>query len=407
MRRGRIRVEGLCKDYTRYAAGYSGVARWKNFRRMLARCAKREKLHALRDVSFKVGPSEMLGVIGANGAGKSTLLRLLGGIGRPTCGEIDLVGRIGALLDLGGGFLGDLTGEENAVLAGVVAGLTRNEVRSRLEEIAHFAELEDFMREPLRTYSSGMAMRLAFSVAIHTDPEVLLIDEFLSVGDLSFQSKCIARIKRLREEGCAIVFVSHGMDQVRQLCDRALWLSKGRVAALDSARAVTTAFESEMNAETLRRTPKDRPATKVGNHVLQMHETRFGSLEAEIIGVDVRPDVLRSGGSLEVNLRYLARNSVNAPIVVVSITREDGTLCLDTCTESARVDVPDLQGEGGIRFKIERLQLGAGSYFVNVGLFENRWSHAFDYHFQVYQLVITGGEAHRGVIAPECHWELW
>ena len=406
MKKGRIQVEGLCKEYTRYAAGYSGVARWNNLVQMLGKRGMRKKLQALRDVSFSVGPGEMLGVIGANGAGKSTLLRLLGGIGRPTSGTIDLVGRIGALLDLGGGFLGDLTGQENSVLAGVVAGLTRDEVRSRLEEIAHFAELEDFMGEPLRTYSSGMTMRLAFSVAIHTDPEVLLIDEFLSVGDLSFQSKCTARIKRLREEGCSIVFVSHGMDQVRQLCSRVLWLRNGEVAAVDSARAVTTAFETEMNAETLRRTPKDAPATKVGNRVLQMQETRFGSLEAEINGVEVRPDVIRSGGSLEVNLSYFAKNSVIAPIVVVSISREDGTLCLDTNTQLARVDVPNLYGEGWIRFGIDKLELGAGSYFVNVGLFENRWSHAFDYHFHVYPLVVTGGEAHRGLIAPECRWKM-
>lgn len=362
---------------------------------------------ALRDVSFSVGPGDMLGVVGANGAGKSTLLRLLGGIGRPTAGSIRTHGRIGALLDLGGGFLGDLTGRENAMLAGVVAGLLRREMKARMDEIVAFAELEDFIDEPVRTYSTGMMMRLAFSVAVHTDPEILLVDEYLSVGDLAFQAKCGARISALRAAGCAIVMVSHGMDQVRKLCDRALWLKHGEVAAFGAADVVAGLFETEMKEETLRRTP-DGPRRKSGGGLeLVPRENRFGTFEVEIDTVSLHPGpVIRSGGPMGVTLGFHSRARVAAPVFVVSITREDGTLCLDTSTHLARVDVPDFVGEGSIRFTLDRLDLGAGSYFLDVGVFESSWTHAYDYHWHAHPFTVDGATEHKGLLAPPCRWEI-
>jgi len=361
---------------------------------------------ALREVSFSVGPGEMFGVVGANGAGKSTLLRLLGGVGRPTTGSIEVSGRIGALLDLGGGFLGDLTGRENAVLAGVVAGLLKQEIEDRLAAIVAFAELEDFIDQPVRTYSTGMIMRLAFAVAVHTDPEVLLVDEFLSVGDLAFQAKCNARIKLLRDGGCAIVMVSHGMDSVRQLCDRVLWLKSGEVAALGSAEVVAGLYETEMREETLRRTP-DGPARSNGGLELVPRENRFGTFEIEIDSVNFSPGtLLRSGEPLAVTLAYHSKVAVPAPVFVVSITREDGAVCLDTSTHLAKVDIPDVQGAGQIVFSIDRLDLAVGSYFLDVGIFESEWKHAYDYHWHVYPFSVEGAPAHKGIIAPPCHWRL-
>lgn len=367
----------------------------------------REVPLALRDVSFSVGPGEMLGVVGANGAGKSTLLRLLGGIGRPTSGSIRTEGRVGALLDLGGGFLGDLSGRENAMLAGVVAGLLRREMRERFDDIVAFAELEDFIDEPVRTYSTGMMMRLAFSVAVHTDPEILLVDEFLSVGDLAFQAKCHARITALRRSGCAIVMVSHGMDQVRQLCDRALWLKHGEVAAFGSAEVVAGLYETEMREETLRRTPEG-PARRLGGEIaLVPRENRFGTFEMEIDSVELHPGkMVRSGGPMAVTIGYHARSRVAAPVFVVSITREDGTVCLDTNTHLARVEVPDCEGKGRIRFTLDRLDLGAGSYFLDAGVFESTWKHAYDYHWHAYPFTVEGAGDQKGLLAPPCRWQL-
>ncbi len=368
---------------------------------------RREAPWALRDVSFSVGPGEMLGVVGANGAGKSTLLRLLGGIGLPSTGTIKIQGRVGALLDLGGGFLGDLSGRENAILSGVVAGLLRSEIKGRLAEIVAFAELEDSIDEPVRTYSTGMMMRLAFSVAVHTDPEILLVDEFLSVGDLAFQAKCGARIAALRKAGCAIVMVSHGMDQVRQLCDRALWLKHGEVVAFGTADIVAGLYETEMREETLRRTPEG-PGRPLGGEIdLVPRENRFGTFEVEIDSVVFHPGKsVRSGSPMGVTIGFHARSPVTAPVFVVSITREDGTVCLDTNTHLARVEVPDMAGQGSIRFSLDRLDLGAGAYFLDVGVFESTWKHAYDYHWHAYPFTVDGAADQKGLLAPPCRWEL-
>ncbi|MFK7802959.1 MAG: ABC transporter ATP-binding protein [Anaerolineae bacterium] len=187
----------------------------------------REAKWALRDINFSVRQGKMTGIIGANGSGKSTMLRLLGGVLRPDEGQILTKGRIGGLLELGAGFHHDLTGRENIFVNGIVSGLTRSDVAHRFDEIVAFSELEDDIDYPLRTYSSGMQIRLGFAVAAYSDPEILLIDEVLSVGDVSFQKKCFDRIRQFREEGRTIVFVTHSLDQVQQFCDEAIWINKG------------------------------------------------------------------------------------------------------------------------------------------------------------------------------------
>lgn len=189
----------------------------------------RDYFWALRDLNFQVSRGEMLGVIGQNGAGKSTLLRLLGRVGRPDEGRVTLNGRVGALLDLGAGFHPDLTGRDNVFVNAVVAGLLEREVRQQLDLIIAFAELWEFIDNPVRTYSTGMKMRLAFSIAIHTHPEILLVDEFLSVGDSAFQAKCLDRVARMKADGCAVVLISHNTGQIEELCDRAIWLNRGRI----------------------------------------------------------------------------------------------------------------------------------------------------------------------------------
>ena len=199
----------------------------------------------LRNVSFEVAKGEMLGIIGHNGAGKSTLLQILGKVANPNEGHIKVRGRVGALLDLGAGFHGDLTGRENVFVTGIVAGLSKREVTRHFDQIVEFAELENFIDNPVRTYSSGMMMRLAFSVAVHAYPDILLVDEFLSVGDLSFKTKCLNRIADMKSRGCAIVLVSHDVGQVEQLCDRALWLKHGTVVAYDEPAVVVGKYNME------------------------------------------------------------------------------------------------------------------------------------------------------------------
>ncbi|NEQ26179.1 MAG: ABC transporter ATP-binding protein, partial [Microcoleus sp. SIO2G3] len=284
-----IIVENLGKRFNRFhadkpntimAAALSGLRKLKPI----------NNFWALRQISFTVAPGEMLGIIGRNGAGKSTLLQLIGGVGYPTEGRVKVRGRIGALLDLGSGFHSDLTGQENVLVTAIVAGLTEREVARRSDSIVQFAELEEFINSPVRTYSTGMQMRLAFSIAVHTRPNVLLVDEFLSVGDLAFQEKCLNRITELKEQGCAIVLISHSPEQVQQLCDRALWLRHGQMVAYGAPTQVTEQYVNAMMMETQRRTPDRPPQMTRSGTELRLHENRSGSLEVEITDVRLLPD---------------------------------------------------------------------------------------------------------------------
>lgn len=403
--RNAIIVEHLGKLYHRYHTHKPATIMevvLSGFRGLSAR----EKFWALRGVNFTVAPGQMLGIIGKNGAGKSTLLQLLGGVGIPDEGQVKVTGRIGALLDLGAGFSADLTGRENVFVSGVVAGLTRREVARRLEQIVAFAELEDFIDNPVRTYSTGMGMRLAFSTAIHTDPDVLLVDEFLSVGDLAFQEKCLERIRELKAQGCAIVLVSHSADQVQKLCDRALWLRQGQVVAYGVAEVVAGQYLSEMRSETQKRTPPRPPQMTKGGIELRLNENRFGSLEVEIVDVQLLPTShINSGDGLIVEIEYSLIQPIDAPIFNVSITQEDGQVCLNTNTQNQGILPLFLQNSGKIRVSFERLDLSGGKYYVNVGVYESNWTYTYDFHWHVYPLFVQSKTKQSGILNPPCRWE--
>jgi lipopolysaccharide transport system ATP-binding protein len=236
-------VEGVGKRYRSYGADRP----WTIQEALLGGLGKLRPRHsrwAVRYLSFRVEQGETLAVIGRNGAGKSTLLRLLGGISQPDEGKVQIRGRLSGLLELGAGFHGDLTGRENAFITGVVAGLTRKEVARQFESIVEFAELQEVVDSPLRTYSSGMQLRLAFAVAVHVRPDVLLVDEVLAVGDTAFQSKCVNRMLEFKRRGCAITLVTHDMQTVRKFADRAILLCEGMMMAQGAAPEVVDLYLS-------------------------------------------------------------------------------------------------------------------------------------------------------------------
>lgn len=203
---------------------------------------KNVRYEVLRDVSFEVYRGESFGIIGKNGAGKSTTLGLIAGVLKPDSGSIIVNGRISPLLELGGGFHPDLTGRENIMLNGVLLGMTRAEVLKKIDEIIEFSGLEDFIEQPLRTYSSGMQARLGFSVVASLEPEILLIDEVLSVGDIDFQKKCLDRMLGFKKEGVTIIFVSHSINDVKMLCDRVMWIEDKGIRLIDDSLRVTEAY---------------------------------------------------------------------------------------------------------------------------------------------------------------------
>jgi lipopolysaccharide transport system ATP-binding protein len=239
-----IVVRDLSKEFSLYHADRPGTLH-ETFVKGFRRLRPAERFWALRDVSFEVAHGRVFGIVGSNGSGKSTLMRLIAGVGRPDAGSVTVNARLGALLDLGTGFHPDLTGRENILVNGVISGLSRREVARHFDSIVDFSELEAFIDNPLRTYSSGMQMRLGFAIAIHTRPEVLLIDEVLSVGDHVFQQKCLDEIARFKARGCTIVIVSHDAGQVSEFCDEAIWLRGGRIAASGRAAEVVERYIDE------------------------------------------------------------------------------------------------------------------------------------------------------------------
>lgn len=237
-----LRTSGLGKQYRLFHSDRSLTFQSviiNGFRKI----RPKEKFWVLRDLDIELLRGRALGVIGRNGAGKSTLLRLVSGVIKPDKGQIQTSGRIGGLLGVGVGFHSELTGRENVIINGVISGMTRNEIRVRMEDIIQFAELENVIDDPLRTYSSGMRMRLGFSVVAHTDPEILLIDEVLAVGDLDFQQKCLERIKQFKANQCAILLVSHNLNSIRNICDEVLWLDHGQAALQGEAQVVIDAYK--------------------------------------------------------------------------------------------------------------------------------------------------------------------
>ena len=229
MRSPAIVFEGVYKSYPMYSAVKGGFKSFLINAPKAIREFRANRFEALMDISFEIGHGESVGFIGNNGAGKSTILGLMAGVLKPSVGKVSVNRSISPLLELGGGFHPELSGEENIILNGILLGLTRAEVTRKIEEIIEFSELQEFIDQPIRTYSSGMLARLGFSVIAHLEPDILLVDEVLAVGDMSFQKKCIEKMKIFKKSGVTIILVSHSMDDVRMICDRAVWIEDHRI----------------------------------------------------------------------------------------------------------------------------------------------------------------------------------
>lgn len=407
-----IVVQRLSKQFRRYHPDRPWTLQ-EMFVRGLRRPKPAERFWALQDVSFRVAPGRTVGIVGPNGAGKSTLLRLIGGVGRPDQGSIHIRGHVAALLDLGAGFHPDLTGRENIFINGVISGLTRSEVRQRFDSIVAFAELYEYVDNPLRTYSTGMWMRLAFAIAVHVEPDILLIDEVLAVGDLAFQRKCLERIAQFKAEGCTIILVSHDTALIRDLCDEALLVRAGRLVAHGPADIVVDQYVAEVDAETRRRTPTTWPSVRTPLHTeLRVNENRFGSLEMEIVAVRfLNPQgrcvtELPSGNPLCVEITYMASQQIDAPIFSVTISREDGLICYDSNTAAAGLTLPLVRGCGRVMLHFDHLDLCTGLYYIDVGAYQRDWAYAYDYHWRVYPLTIYAAGKAKGILCPPHRWEV-
>ena len=276
---------------------------------------------ALKDISFDVRPGEVLGVIGRNGAGKSTLLKILSRITEPTEGRIELYGRLGSLLEIGTGFHPELTGRENISLNGAILGMSREEIGRKFDEIVAFAEVEKFLDTPVKRYSSGMYVRLAFAVAAHMEPDILLIDEVLAVGDLSFQNKCFNRMVRLKHKGVTILLVSHSMMAVQGVCERSIFLDEGKLAAFGETEKVIKEYQ-----DTVRRRDQERSAEERKVHH-GVDTASVSLLRFEMLGDDGKDRRrFQFGEAVRIRIHLHASRRIEAPLIDFGIKRSDGVI---------------------------------------------------------------------------------
>jgi ABC-type polysaccharide/polyol phosphate transport system ATPase subunit len=326
-------------------------------RKLRALRPRRSDFWAVRDLSFEVRRGEALGIIGHNGAGKSTILKLLAGITTPTSGEITINGRLSALIEVGSGFHQELTGRENVYLNGSILGMRRREITEKLDSIFEFAGVRQFIDTPVKRYSSGMYVRLGFSIAAHLDPDILLLDEVLAVGDAAFQAKCIRRIGEMKQAGTTIVFISHDLGAVESLCDRVLLMERGRPIADGAPREVIAEYEKSAGRVALSAPPDGGPN----------HEQKV----AEIASIELSGSGARSGGTFHTGGLFVSRieckaeNEVPDAVVELFFYSQDGELKCQFTTEYGVGPLPLRPGRTTVEFVCNELPLLPGLYYLD------------------------------------------
>ena len=408
-----------------------------------------ESFSALSDVSVTVPKGACYGVIGRNGSGKSTLLKLVAGITKPTSGVVRVRGRVSALIELGAGFHPEISGRENVFINGVMLGLSRREISDRFDEIVEFAELEDFIEAPVKTYSSGMYMRLGFAVATHVDPDVLLVDEVLAVGDEGFSLKCLDTFAEFKRRGKTILFVTHGLSMVERFCDEAVWLEAGQnrttgdptrvvqmyLADVEQAEDQHLAAEDAKAQRTPVTEPPPGPMSKPaddGATSAEPEETaavsateatdddkppadmfvakagRWGSGAVRIEKVTLEGDrgpahVFHTGDPMTIRMRISAAQPVDDFAFGVSIFTTDGVCCYGTNTNIEEMKSESLEGEGEVVFAIERLDLVEGTYKLDVAV-HKRDGFSYDYHRLLYTFRVKSRTKDAGIYRPSHVW---
>ncbi|MEN6355784.1 MAG: ABC transporter ATP-binding protein [Armatimonadota bacterium] len=364
-----ISVDNVSKKFILTLNGRRNLA---DVARGIVRREKRKDFWALEDVSFDVEQGEAIGIIGHNGAGKSTMLKLLTRIMQPTSGRIRTRGRVSALIEVGAGFHPEMTGRENVYLNGSILGMTRAEIDSKFDEIVAFAELEQFIDTPVKRYSSGMYARLGFAVAAHVDPEILIVDEVLSVGDAAFQERCSKRMQELRNASHTVVFVSHNMGAVAGLCDRVVLLEAGRVKLIaDPQTAVKAYHESVLLRKAGSKSTSEHPIDKPSSVGVPLMIT-----DMEIID---SPDgwTLRSGDALRLRLHYVATMQVKAPRIGIHISDRSGRVLVHVSNVMNSQSV-DLSGTGVCEVVIDSIPLVPDLYTVTAKVSDTFGTAVYD-----------------------------
>jgi ABC-type polysaccharide/polyol phosphate transport system ATPase subunit len=426
-----IELTDVTKVYRRFSSGkqFATLKSALLQRSLVRELRPAETFQALDGVSFQVPRGSTFAVIGRNGSGKSTALKLVAGITKPTSGSVTVQGRISALIELGAGFHPEISGRENVFINGIMLGLTKREVQERFDEIVEFAELKDFIDAPVKTYSSGMYMRLGFAVAIHVNPDVLLVDEVLAVGDEGFTHKCLDKFAEFRRRGKTILLVTHSLGLVERFCDEAVWLDHGKKQAQGDPKRVIGAYlmdveaaeEGYLAAEDARKQEEaesapDTTATAAATtedagpeNMFQANEGRWGSGGVAITSVTFKGSegesghVFHSGDPMTIQLGLKAEKPVDDFVFGIAIFNTDGTCVYGTNTDIEEYVAESLTGESTVDFHIDALDLVEGTYKLDVAVHKKDGA-PYDYHRLLYTFRVKSRTKDAGIYRPRHNW---
>jgi ABC-type polysaccharide/polyol phosphate transport system ATPase subunit len=412
-----IELADVSKVYRKYSGRQFATLKSALLKRSLLRDLRpNEAFLALKNVSFSVAKGSTVGVIGRNGSGKSTALKLVAGITKPTSGTVRGDGRISALIELGAGFHPEISGRENVFINGIMLGLSKRDIEERFDEIVEFAELRDFIEAPVKTYSSGMYMRLGFAVAIHVNPDVLLVDEVLAVGDESFTHKCLDKFSEFRRRGKTILIVTHSLPLVERLCDEAVWLDAGEKQAEGDPKRVVDAYltaversEQQQMSVTTAKAVQIAATAAPGGDMSQATVGRWGSREIEIsdvqlLGADGQASfAFQSGDAVSIRFRVKSLQPISDFVFGIAVFNVDGVCCFGTNTDIDAMTSERIDGEGQATFGIDSLDLVDGTYKLDVAA-HRRDGAPYDYHRLLYTFRVQSRTHDTGIFRPKHRW---
>jgi len=407
-----IEVDNVSRIYQKYSARH----RFQTFKSALVKgdlfkaLRPDELVIALEGINIKVEKGTTFGIIGENGSGKSTLLKIVAGITKPTSGLVRVRGKVSALIELGAGFHPEISGRENVYINGIMLGLSKREINKKFDDIVKFAELEDFIEAPVKTYSSGMYMRLGFSIAINVNPEILLIDEVLAVGDASFVPKCLDRIDDFSRRKKTILFVSHDLPTVEKICDQVIWLKEGRIQTIGEPKRVVDAYLQDI-------AQKQEEDFEIRHEEMDLEqeweeerrEQRWGKREIEIKKVRIKSlngkekHVFSPEEGMIIEMEIVAYSKIKDFIFGIGIFNSKGVACYGTNTHLENFESVSAQGKGKVAFRIDKLNLINGTYYLDVAT-HKKDGYPYDYHRNLYSFMVSSRYRDEGVSRPSHSW---
>ena len=407
-----IDVDSVARVYQKYSARH----RFQTFKSSIVKgdifkaLKPDELVTALDGVSFKVEEGQTFGIIGENGSGKSTLLKVVAGIAKPTKGKVTVKGKVSALIELGAGFHPEITGKENVYINGIMLGLSKKEIVQKFDDIVKFAELEEFIDAPVKTYSSGMYMRLGFSIAINVNPDILLIDEVLAVGDASFVPKCLDRIDDFRRRKKTILFVSHDLSTVEKICDRVIWLKDGRIERMgEPKRVVDSYLQDVLEKQEEDFEERQKAVEQEQEWEEERRENRWGKREVEINKVRLKnldgkeKHVFSPEDGMVIEMDVSSSQRITDFVFGFGIFNSQGVYCYGTNTQLEDFESVSIEGEGRVVCRMKKLNLVNGTYYLDVAV-HKKDGYPFDYHRNLYSFLVSSLHKDEGITRPEHTW---